>query len=167
MEMEQLLRQIGDLLISRSWMLTTAESCTGGGVANAVTSIPGSSGWFERGFVTYSNLAKQQMLGVSVTMLQDYGAVSEPVVRAMADGALRNSPAQVSLAISGIAGPEGGSIDKPVGTVWFAWAVSGRATISRRWHFDGDRTQVRARAVEAALMGVLDILSSGGSDEHG
>jgi len=163
--MEQQLRLIGDLLVRRTWMLTTAESCTGGGVAHAVTSIAGSSRWFERGFVTYSNLAKQQMLGVPMELLQSHGAVSEPVVRAMADGALRNSAAQVSLAISGIAGPDGGSADKPVGTVWFAWAVSGRTLISRCEHFDGDRARVREQAVLTALAGVLDVLSVGDADE--
>ena len=145
-------------------MLTTAESCTGGGVAHAVTSIAGSSRWFERGFVTYSNLAKQQMLGVKAELLQDYGAVSEPVVRAMADGALRNSAAQVSLAITGIAGPDGGLPGKPVGTVWFAWAVNGRTT-SRCLHFTGDRAQVRGQAVQTALAGILDILSTTDPDD--
>jgi nicotinamide-nucleotide amidase len=166
-ELEQQLRMIGELLVRRSWMLATAESCTGGGVAHAVTSIAGSSAWFERGFVTYSNLAKQQMLGVSATLLQDYGAVSESVVRAMADGALQHSAAQVSLAISGIAGPEGGTAEKPVGTVWFAWAASGQETLSRRLRLDGDRAQVRAQAVQTALAGVLDILSGGNGDDHG
>ena len=165
MDRERQIRLIGDQLVKRSWMLTTAESCTGGGVAHALTSIPGSSRWFERGFVTYSNLAKQQMLGVTVELLQNYGAVSEPVVRAMADGALRNSAAQVSLAISGIAGPDGGSPEKPVGMVWFAWAVSGRVTISRCQHFDGDRAQVRDLAIQTALAGILDILSAGTTDE--
>lgn len=145
-------------------MLATAESCTGGGVAHAVTSIPGSSRWFERGFVTYSNLAKQQMLGVAAEVLRDYGAVSEPVVRAMADGALRNSAAQVSLAISGVAGPDGGSADKPVGMVWFAWAINGRTT-SRCLHFTGDRAQVREQAVQTALAELLNILSIGDTDD--
>ena len=165
MGMEQQLRLIGEQLVRRSWMLTTAESCTGGGVAHAVTSIPGSSRWFERGFVTYSNLAKQQMLGVTVELLQSYGAVSEPVVRAMADGALQNSAAQLSLAISGIAGPDGGSPGKPVGMVWFAWAVSGRTTTSCCQHFDGDRAQVRELAIQTALAGILDVLSADDTDE--
>lgn len=160
-EMQQQLHQIADQLVRRSWMLTTAESCTGGGVAQAVTSVPGSSRWFERGFVTYSNLAKQQMLGVSLELLRKHGAVSEPVVRAMADGALCNSAAQVSLAISGVAGPDGGTPDKPVGTVWFAWAVSGRALVSRCSHFAGNRAQVREQAVQTALAGMLDVLSAG------
>ena len=168
LEIEQQLRSIGALLLGRSWMLVTAESCTGGGVAQAVTSMPGSSRWFDRGFVTYSNLSKQQMLGVPAALLQEFGAVSEPVVRAMAEGALHNSAAQVSLAISGIAGPGGGSADKPVGTVWFAWAVSGGTTVSHcRW-FNGDRAQIRAQAVQAALIGVLDILSTDNDiDERG
>ena len=161
--MEQQLRLIGDLLVRRSWMLTTAESCTGGGVAHAVTSIAGSSRWFERGFVTYSNLAKQQMLGVKAELLQDYGAVSEPVVRAMADGALRNSAAQVSLAITGIAGPDGGLPGKPVGTVWFAWAVRDGADAlidTSCEHFSGDRELVRELTVAHALQGILERIES-------
>jgi len=161
LEIEQQLRSIGALLLGRSWMLVTAESCTGGGTAQAVTSMPGSSHWFDRGFVTYSNLSKQQMLGVPEALLQEFGAVSETVVRAMAEGALNNSAAQVSLAISGIAGPDGGANDKPVGTVWFAWAISGGATVSRCLRFNGDRGQVRAQAVQAALTGILDIMSMG------
>lgn len=166
-EIEQQLRQLGDLLIRRTWMLVTAESCTGGGVAHAVTAIAGSSGWFERGFVTYSNLAKQQMLDVPAAMLQRQGAVSEAVVRAMAEGALRNSAAHVSVAISGIAGPDGGSPDKPVGTVWFAWAVSQRLTRSQCRHFAGDRAQVRQQAVETAVTGLLDVLRSADDEGEG
>ena len=118
--MNILAAQVGGLLKAHGLLLTTAESCTGGGVAQAITGIAGSSAWFERGFVTYSNLSKQQMLGVSVAMLAQYGAVSEAVVREMVAGALANSGAQVALAVSGIAGPDGGTADKPVGTVWFS-----------------------------------------------
>lgn len=140
-------------------MLTTAESCTGGSVAQALTSVSGSSGWFERGFVTYSNRAKEEMLGVPAQLLQQYGAVSEPVVQAMAEGALCHSHSQISLAISGIAGPGGGSLDKPVGTVWLAWAALGQKSRCRCEHFGGNREQIRAQAVAASLQGVLDVLA--------
>ena len=114
--------QLGKILLKRHLQCVVAESCTGGGVAAAVTDIPGSSQWFDRGFVTYSNASKQQMLGVPESMIASEGAVSEAVVRAMAEGALAASAAHVSVAISGIAGPDGGTLEKPVGTVWFAWA---------------------------------------------
>jgi len=153
-----LLDNIAAALIDHGLMLATAESCTGGGVAQALTSVSGSSSWFERGFVTYSNRAKEEMLGVADQLLLQYGAVSEQTVRAMAEGALHHSHAQISLAISGIAGPGGGVLDKPVGTVWLAWAVLGRKTRCRCEHFSGNREQVRAQAVTASLQGVLDIL---------
>jgi nicotinamide-nucleotide amidase len=140
-------------------MLTTAESCTGGGVAQALTSVPGSSQWFERGFVTYSNRAKEEMLGVPDLLLHQFGAVSEQTARAMAEGALRHSHAQVSLAITGITGPGGGVLDKPVGTVWLAWAALGQETRSHCEHFQGDREQVRTQAVLASLQGVLDVIA--------
>src|SRR3990170_6882256 len=127
--MDVLAAQVGALLKAHGLMLATAESCTGGGVAQAITDVAGSSAWFERGFVTYSNLAKQQMLGVSEATLKQYGAVSEAVVREMVAGALKNSTAQVALAVSGIAGPDGGTADKPVGTVWFAWGIKHGETL--------------------------------------
>ena len=151
--------QLGGALKSHGLMLATAESCTGGGVAQAVTDVAGSSAWFERGFVTYSNLAKQQMLGVSEATLKQYGAVSEATVREMAAGALQHSDAQVALAVSGIAGPEGGTADKPVGTVWFAWSIKGGTTLAQRHQFPGNRAEVRAQAVNVALQGTLDILN--------
>ena len=132
-------------------MLATAESCTGGAVAQACTEIAGSSEWFERGFVTYSNLAKREMLAVKTDVLARYGAVSEQTARAMAEGALEHSAAQVALAVTGIAGPKGGTADKPIGTVWFACAARDRPTRARKRRFYGDRDAVRRQAVVAAL----------------
>ncbi|MBU1214349.1 MAG: nicotinamide-nucleotide amidase [Gammaproteobacteria bacterium] len=157
--MDALAAQVGGALKAHGMMLATAESCTGGGIAQAVTSIAGSSAWFDRGFVTYTNLSKQQMLGVLESTLITYGAVSEAVVREMAEGVLRNSTAQVSLAVSGIAGPDGGTPDKPVGTVWFAWAFADGVITTAHHQFSGDRNEVRAQAVRVALQGVLERLS--------
>ena len=137
---------ISGQLLARGWMLATAESCTGGMIAAACTDLAGSSQWFERGFVTYSNAAKTEMLGVPAAMIEQDGAVSEAVARAMADGALTHSQANVSLAVTGVAGPTGGSDAKPVGTVWFAWCVGGE-THSEMQHFAGDRAAIRAAAV--------------------
>jgi nicotinamide-nucleotide amidase len=141
-------------------MLATAESCTGGGVASAVTDIAGSSAWFDRGFITYSNQAKREMLQVSQDSLLRFGAVSEAVVREMVEGVLRHSQAQVSLAVSGIAGPGGGSVEKPVGMVWFAWGLQGGGCIARMHQLLGNRSEIRAQAVAIALQGVLEILAS-------
>ena len=156
--MDILAAQVGAALKSHGLKLATAESCTGGGVAQAVTSVAGSSAWFERGFVTYSNISKRQMLGVEEATLAQYGAVSEATVREMVAGALQHSEAQVSLAVSGIAGPEGGTPDKPVGTVWFAWGVKNGMTFARVHHLNGDRADVRAQSVRIALQGVLGLL---------
>ena len=156
--MDVLAAQVGGLLKSHGLMLATAESCTGGGVAQAITDVAGSSAWFERGFVTYSNLSKQQMLGVSEATLDQRGAVSEAVVREMVAGALANSAAQVALAVSGIAGPDGGTPDKPVGTIWFAWGLKHGVTLARVSRLGGNRSEVRAMAVHTALQGVLDLL---------
>ena len=156
--MDILAIQVGDALKAHGLMLATAESCTGGGVAQAITDVAGSSVWFERGFVTYSNLSKQQMLGVSEATLIRYGAVSEAVVREMVAGALRNSAAQVALAVSGIAGPDGGTPDKPVGTVWFAWGMRDGVVQAMHHQIDGNRAEVRAQAVHIALQGVLRLL---------
>ena len=153
----QLAVRVGNALRDTRLMLTTAESCTGGMVATAITDISGSSGWFERGFVTYSNQAKTEMIGVPAELIDKHGAVSEPVARAMAEGALRNSRAQVSLAITGIAGPGGGSETKPVGMVSFAW--SNRLSTSAETHvFKGDREQIRVQAATHALRGLLELL---------
>ena len=138
-------------------MLVTAESCTGGWVAKRVTDVSGSSGWFDRGFVVYSNEAKQDLLGVREQTLERYGAVSEQTVREMAEGALSHSRAQISVAVSGIAGPEGGTADKPVGTVWFAWGRTGRPTRTQKRYFAGEREQVRRLAMVFALEGVIEI----------
>ena len=156
--MHILATQIGESLKAHGMLLATAESCTGGGVAQAVTEVAGSSAWFERGFITYSNLSKQQMLGVGVETISRHGAVSEAVVREMVAGALRYSGAQVALAVSGIAGPGGGTADKPVGTVWFAWGLREGLTFARLHHLDGGRAEVRTQAVRIALQGVAELL---------
>jgi nicotinamide-nucleotide amidase len=156
---QRLAARMGEALKQRSFMLVTAESCTGGWVAKVVTSLPGSSLWFDRGFVSYSNAAKQEMLDVKSATLAAYGAVSDEVVQEMALGALAHSAANVSVAISGIAGPEGGTPGKPVGTVCLAWCVRGSVPRSRATHFAGDREMIRQQAVMAALQGVLDELS--------
>jgi nicotinamide-nucleotide amidase len=159
--MEQLTKLatlLGERIAQRGQMIVTAESCTGGWIAKVLTDVPGSSAWFERGFVTYHNRAKVEMLGVSTETLNRHGAVSEPVVREMAEGALRRSAAERAVAVSGIAGPGGATPGKPVGTVWLAWAVAGQSTRARCFHFDGDREGVRRQAVVAALDGLLQDL---------
>lgn len=156
--MDILAAQLGGMLKAHGLMLATAESCTGGGVTQAVTDVAGSSAWFERGFITYSNLAKQQMLGVSEETLKQHGAVSEATVREMVAGALQHSNAQVALAVSGIAGPDGGTADKPVGTVWFAWGIKHGAVYAQRHQISGNRAEVRAQAVHIALQGMISLL---------
>ena len=146
----EIIQDLATLLRRRGWLLATAESCTGGLIAAACTDLAGSSDWFERGFVTYSNAAKTELLGVPAALIAQHGAVSEPVARAMAEGALAHSRAQLSVAVTGVAGPSGGSADKPVGTVWFGWCVDGQ-TFAERQHFDGDRAAVRAQTVAHAL----------------
>ena len=145
------------ILIDRSWMLATAESCTGGLIASACTDLAGSSAWFERGFVTYSNAAKTELLGVPAELIAQHGAVSEPVVRAMAAGAVAHSRAQVAVAVTGVAGPSGGSADKPVGTVWLGWSVGGKVT-TERCQFDGDRAAIRQATVNHALAQLVSLL---------
>ncbi|VAW82821.1 Nicotinamide-nucleotide amidase [hydrothermal vent metagenome] len=151
---EPLLESLAAKLVSRDEMLATAESCTGGWVAKICTDLAGSSAWFERGFVTYSNQAKQDMLGVSADTLADHGAVSEQTVREMVDGALSRSQARWALAISGIAGPGGGSAGKPVGSVWFGWGGPSGWRRSQLHCFAGDRDAVRRQAVWQALDGL-------------
>lgn len=146
--------ELASALLARGWMLATAESCTGGMIAAACTDLSGSSAWFERGFVTYSNEAKVELLGVPAQLIAQHGAVSEPVARAMAQGAVARSRAQLSVAVTGIAGPTGGSADKPVGTVWFGFDVDGQLTSELR-RFPGDRAAVRAATVQHALEGLL------------
>lgn len=156
--MQSLCQSLAEALLPRGWMLATAESCTGGLIAAACTELPGSSQWFERGFVTYSNRAKTELLGVPAKMLQQHGAVSGAVARAMAKGALQHSAAQVAMAVTGIAGPDGGTADKPVGTVWMAWALPGRNVDAVVCHFAGDRAAVRSAAMQHALHGLLQRL---------
>ena len=153
----QLAIRAGNKLRDERLMLATAESCTGGMVAAAITDISGSSGWFERGFVTYSNQAKTEMIGVPADMIDKHGAVSEPVAKAMAEGALRNSRAQVALAITGVAGPGGGTESKPVGMVSFAWSNRLHTSVETL-QFKGDRKQVRTQAAVHALRGLLELL---------
>lgn len=151
------LPHVARALLQRQWMLATAESCTGGLVAAACTELAGSSTWFERGFVTYSNAAKAELLGVPPELIARHGAVSEPVARAMAAGALARARVQASIAITGIAGPTGGSADKPVGTVWFGWGAGARLETECR-HFAGARAAVRHQAVAHALARLLALL---------
>ncbi len=157
---ETLAQRLGESLSARGFMLTTAESCTGGWASMAVTAVAGSSAWFERGFVTYSNAAKQEMLGVKAETLAAHGAVSEAVVKEMAEGAIAASGAQASLAISGVAGPGGGSAAKPVGLVCLGWAVAGGETRARCLQCPGGREDVRRQAVVLALEGLLELLSA-------
>ncbi len=156
--MNQLATQVGEALLAHGMMLSTAESCTGGGVASAVTEIAGSSAWFDRGFVTYSNQAKMDMLGVSPATLLRFGAVSEATVREMVAGALRNSQAQIALAVSGIAGPGGATAEKPVGMVWFAWGMKEGVSVTRLHQLAGDRAAIRQQAIRIALQGVIALL---------
>lgn len=151
---------IGKLLAQKKLHLVTAESCTGGWVAQTITSVPNCSVYFDRGFVTYSNNSKQEMLGVTAEVLEKFGAVSEETAKEMAEGALKYSSADVSLSITGIAGPGGGSPQKPVGTVCFGWAFKGRLTKTTCMHFSGDREDVRRQAVEFVLAELCRIIKN-------
>ena len=153
-----LTQQVADLLQHKKLMLATAESCTGGLIAAACTDLAGSSVWFERGFVSYSNAAKTELLGVPADLIEAHGAVSEPVARAMVEGALRRSRAQVAVAVTGVAGPGGGSPGKPVGTVWFGWATPDGVVTDKRC-FDGDRQHVREATVQHALLRLKQLLA--------
>ncbi len=157
---DELSERLGKLLLEQNLKLVTAESCTGGGLAEIITRIPGSSNWFERGFVTYSNEAKQELLGVPFNTIDQFGAVSEETAIAMAEGALDNSHADVCVSITGIAGPDGGTDEKPVGTVCFAWSQRDMETHSARTVFKGDRLQVRQQACMMALQGLIDMVES-------
>ncbi len=148
---------LADSLVKNRQMLATAESCTGGMIAAACTDLAGSSVWFERGFVSYSNEAKTQMLGVAPGLIKEHGAVSEEVVRAMVQGAIAHSRAQVAVAVTGVAGPAGGSIAKPVGTVWFGFATP-MGVVTEMRHFEGDRAVVRAATVQHALQRLVALL---------
>lgn len=154
-DLNALATQLHHQLMKNKLIVSTAESCTGGWIAKTLTDIPGSSASFERGFVTYSNDAKQDMLGVNPQTLETSGAVSEQTVTEMAQGALKNSQASIAMAVSGIAGPSGGTVDKPVGTVWFAWSKEGQATRTQLRHFEGDRESVRHQSVRQAILGLI------------
>ena len=157
-ELTRLAAELGARLLAAREQVSTAESCTGGGIAEAITRIPGSSAWFEAGYVTYSNAQKNKLLGVAEDLFGTVGAVSREVVEAMVRGAQAASGARYAVAVSGVAGPDGGSPDKPVGTVWLAWGDGGQL-FSRRRQFVGDRAQVRRQTVEAALEGLLHLLT--------
>ncbi len=152
---------MADLLQKKRWLLATAESCTGGMISAACTDLAGSSAWFERGFVSYSNEAKTELLGVDAALIKRHGAVSEEVARAMASGAVAHSRAQVSVAVTGVAGPTGGSAAKPVGTVWFGFSLPGRL-VSEVQRFDGDRAAVRSATVQHAVQRLLQLLREAG-----
>lgn len=154
-ELYKLSVRVGEALRARNFMMSAAESCTGGWIGQVVTMVPGSSTWFDRGFVTYTNEAKQDMLGVRAETLKRYGAVSAETVREMVAGALARSRARIAVAVSGIAGPDGGSSAKPVGTVLLAWGEQGGAITAKSMHFQGDRDAVRRQSVIAALEGLL------------
>ena len=158
MDNRQLAAILGQQLIAQQAVVTTAESCTGGGVAHCFTAIPGSSKWFEQGFVTYSNRAKREILGVSTNILARFGAASEKTAAAMATGALSHGPSQFALAITGIAGPGGGSAEKPIGTVCFAWAGTDREMVTTTEHFSGDRDAVRQQSITRGIQGMIDYL---------
>ena len=158
-EILQLCTDLAQALKTQGAMMASAESCTGGLIAACCTGLSGSSDWFERGFVTYSNAAKTEQLGVPAALIEAHGAVSEPVARAMALGAVAHSRAQVSVAVTGVAGPTGGSADKPVGLVWFGWAVGEQAWTECR-RFEGDRDAVRAATVRHGLQGLLQRLAT-------
>ncbi|MFW2357347.1 CinA family protein [Hydrogenophaga sp.] len=157
MNTPELVAALARELNSRGLMMAAAESCTGGLIAGACTDLSGSSDWFERGFVTYSNAAKTELLGVPADLIHQHGAVSEPVARAMATGAIAHAPVQLAVAVTGVAGPTGGSAEKPVGTVWFGWATPA-GSFTEHQRFDGDRAAVRAATVRHALAGLLQRL---------
>lgn len=161
LDLTTLAERLGRLCRRRGAMLTAAESCTGGGVASVITAVAGSSDYFETGYVTYSNAAKTRLLGVPKALLEAHGAVSREVVEAMVTGACRDSGASLGVAISGVAGPGGGSDDKPVGTVWLAWG-SAEGAEAERFHYPGDRRAVRERAVREALVGLVQRLEANG-----
>ncbi|WP_415033817.1 CinA family protein [Azonexus sp.] len=161
--LSRLAERLGQVLMLRNDCVAVAESCTGGALGQAMTEIAGASAWFERGFITYSNAAKTEMLGVAQTLVLQHGAVSEAVAKAMAEGVLAHSPADWSVAITGIAGPSGGSPEKPVGTVCFAWAGRAAGCAAQTRHFSGGRQAVREQATAHALRGLLHLLEGSGN----
>jgi nicotinamide-nucleotide amidase len=154
------IKEIAQLLKKTNWQLVTAESCTGGLIASQLTELPGSSVWFERGFVTYSNLAKEEMLAVPKKLIEQFGAVSEEVALAMVRGALKHSAGDIAVSVTGIAGPDGGSIEKPVGTVCFAWATRENSAFSLTKRFKGTRQEIRLTSCEEALHGVFTMIKN-------
>ena len=164
-ELYELAQEVGRKLVEAGWRVVTAESCTAGWITKALTDVPGSSQWVDSGYVTYSNTAKMRDVGVSSKTLEEHGAVSEATVREMAEGALRAAGVEMAIAVSGIAGPDGGTAEKPVGTVWFAVATAearGAATDCELRHFRGDREQVRRQSVDHALRLALRLLRDRG-----
>ncbi len=159
-ELIELAQAVGAALKDHGMLLATAESCTGGWVGQAITAVAGSSQWYDRGFITYTNEAKQEMLGVAVSTLSEFGAVSKQTVQEMAAGALKHSRAQITLAISGVAGPSGGSVAKPVGRVCIAWAMRAGSARVQTFQIAGEREAVRRHAVKAALQGLLTLLET-------
>ena len=157
-EFERLVQNLASGLMKCGWFMTTAESCTGGWIAKVCTDLAGSSAWFDRGFVTYSDRAKHDLLGVDFSTLKKAGAVSRAIAIEMAEGARRQAGVNAALAVTGIAGPAGGTADKPVGMVWFAWSLEGRQASSEVMHFQGDRDAVRGQTVVHSLSGLLDLL---------
>jgi len=159
-QLSKLMAELADLLTARAYKMASAESCTGGWLAKAATDLAGSSGWFDRGLVTYSNQAKHEVLAVSESTLDQYGAVSQETVHEMVAALLSVKSVSLGVAISGIAGPGGGSADKPVGTVWLAWKMLQQPIISKRYNFKGDRQQVRLQATIEAVAGLISLLKS-------
>ena len=157
---DQLVQQLSELLSERDWKIATVESCTGGMISESITRKPGSSDWFERGFVTYSNDAKQELVGVSSESLRDHGAVSSAVAREMAMGGIQSSRADLAVSVTGVAGPDGGTEEKPVGTVWIAWADRNGKVIDQEYLFSGDRQQVRLASAQSAFAGAIKFLNS-------
>ena len=159
-DLQQRVQLLADSLLKTEHRVACAESCTGGWLAKVLTDLPGSSQWFECGLVTYSNRSKQKLLGVPEAVLQQYGAVSGETVVAMVKGLLSRCDAQYGVSISGIAGPEGGSVSRPVGTVWIAWSQAACEPLSRCFRFSGDREEVRREAVEVAIVGLIDMVKN-------
>jgi nicotinamide-nucleotide amidase len=163
-EFARLVQNLASLLVESGWTLSTAESCTGGWIAKCCTDLAGSSAWFDRGFVTYSNRSKHEQLGVEVSTLEKEGAVSESTAIEMAQGARQRAGVNAALAVTGIAGPDGGTTNKPVGLVWFAWSLEGRVASSEVMQFQGNRDAVRRQTVVHALSGLQELLSSAKGD---
>jgi nicotinamide-nucleotide amidase len=157
-DLHEVTQELARVLIKNNWHLSTAESCTGGMVAASITELAGSSEWFERGYVTYSNQAKSEDIDVSQNLIEQYGAVSDQVARAMVLGAKQNSGSDIALSITGIAGPTGGSPEKPVGTVCFAWVLANDQMVSETKHFEGDRQQIRQQACDFSLRKLLSLV---------